>query len=80
MASGYSISLIRDLARGTSQLYLRVAWTSAFKKLITLLIVELFSLKLMDHCIYFSGTKSRLAVIISVLYVTEFNFRFIILS
>ena len=31
MTSGYSISLIRDPARGTSQLYLRVAWTSAFK-------------------------------------------------
>ena len=31
--SGYSISLIiRDPARGTSQLYLRVAWTSAFKQ------------------------------------------------
>ena len=29
---GYSISLIRDPARGTSQLYLRVAWTSAFKQ------------------------------------------------
>ena len=29
MTSGYSISLIRDPARGTSQLYLRVAWTSA---------------------------------------------------
>jgi len=30
---GYSISLIRDPARGTSQLNLRVAWTSAFKQL-----------------------------------------------
>ena len=30
--SGYSILLIRDPARGTSQLYLRVAWTSAFKQ------------------------------------------------
>ena len=29
---GYSMSLIRDPARGTSQLYLRVAWTSAFKQ------------------------------------------------
>ena len=29
---GYSISLIRDPARGTSQLYLCVAWTSAFKQ------------------------------------------------
>ena len=29
MTSCYSISLIRDTARGTSQLYLRVAWTSA---------------------------------------------------
>ena len=31
VTSGYSISLIRDLARGTSQFYLRVAcvaWTS----------------------------------------------------
>ena len=32
VTSGYSISLIRDPARGTSQLYLRVAWTSAFKQ------------------------------------------------
>ena len=29
---GYSISLIRDPARGTSQLYLCVTWTSAFKQ------------------------------------------------
>ena len=28
----HSISSIRDRARGTSQLYLRVAWTSAFKQ------------------------------------------------
>ena len=32
MTSGYSISLIRDPARETSQLYLRVAWTSPFKQ------------------------------------------------
>ena len=32
MKSGHSISLIRDPARGTSQLYLSVVWTSAFKK------------------------------------------------
>ena len=32
VTSGYSISLIRDPARGTSQLYLLVAWTSAFKQ------------------------------------------------
>ena len=32
MTSGYRISLIRDPARGTSQLYLCVAWTSAFKQ------------------------------------------------
>ena len=32
VTSGYSISLIRDPAGGTSQLYLRVAWTSAFKQ------------------------------------------------
>ena len=33
VTSGYSISLIiRDPARGTSQLYLRVAWTYAFKQ------------------------------------------------
>ena len=32
VTSGYSISLIRDPARGTSQFYLRVAWTSAFKQ------------------------------------------------
>ena len=31
VTSGYSISVIRDPARGTSQFYLRVAWTSAFK-------------------------------------------------
>ena len=30
VTSGYSISLIRDPATGTSQFYLRVAWTSAF--------------------------------------------------
>ena len=32
VTSGYSISLIKDPAGGTSQLYLRVAWTSAFKQ------------------------------------------------
>ena len=32
MTSAYSISLIRDAARGTSQLYLRVVWASAFKQ------------------------------------------------
>ena len=32
MTSGYSISLIRDPARGASQLYLRVVWISAFKQ------------------------------------------------
>ena len=32
VTSGYSISIIRDPARGTSQLYLRVARTSAFKQ------------------------------------------------
>ena len=32
VTSGYSISLIGDLARGTSKFYLRVAWTSAFKQ------------------------------------------------
>ena len=30
--SGYSIPLISDPARGTSQLYLRLTWTSAFKQ------------------------------------------------
>ena len=30
--SSYSISLIRDPARGTTQLYLRVAWTYAFQR------------------------------------------------
>ena len=30
--SGYSMSLIRDPARGTSQFYIRVAWTTAFKQ------------------------------------------------
>ena len=34
VTSGYIISLIRDPKRGTSQLYLRVAWTSAFKQFI----------------------------------------------
>ena len=33
VVAGYSISLIRDPERGTSQFYLRVAWTSAFKRL-----------------------------------------------
>ena len=32
MTPGFSIFLIRDPPRGTSQLYLRVAWTSAFKQ------------------------------------------------
>ena len=32
VTSGYNISLIRDPARGTSQLNLHVAWTSAFKQ------------------------------------------------
>ena len=40
MTSDYSISLIRDPARGTSQLiYLRVAWTSAFKHFFLLLLI-----------------------------------------
>ena len=30
--SGYKIHVISDLARGTSQLYLRLTWTSAFKQ------------------------------------------------
>ena len=33
VTSGYNNSLIRDPARGTSQLYLRVARTSAFKQI-----------------------------------------------
>ena len=37
MTSGYSISLIRDPARGTSQFYLRVAWTFAFKQFFLIL-------------------------------------------
>ena len=40
MTSGYSISFIRDPARGTSQLYLRVARTSAFKQFF--LIITIF--------------------------------------
>ena len=32
VTSGYSMSLIRDPARGTSQFYIRVAWTSACKQ------------------------------------------------
>ena len=32
LTSGYSISLIRDPAKETSQFYLHVAWTSAFKQ------------------------------------------------
>ena len=31
VTSGYSMSLIRDPARGTSQFHIRVTWTSAFK-------------------------------------------------
>ena len=44
--SGYSISLIsyRDSARGTSQLYLRVAWTFAFKQFSYLVFMGLRSL------------------------------------
>ena len=45
-----------------------------------LLLLIISSLLLIYYSLYSSGTKSRLAVIISVLYVTEFNFRFIILS
>ena len=32
VTSGYSISLIRDPTRGTSQIYLHAAWTSTFKQ------------------------------------------------
>ena len=32
VTSGYSISLIRDPGRGTSQCYLRVSWTSEVKQ------------------------------------------------
>ena len=32
VTSGYSMSLIRDPARGTSQFYLGVSWTSEFKQ------------------------------------------------
>ena len=40
--AGYSISLIRDPERGTSQFYLRVAWTSAlkqFKLLVAIMVI-----------------------------------------
>ena len=43
VTSDYSISLIRDPARGTSQSYLRVAWTSALKQ---------FFLKLSSYSFY----------------------------
>ena len=45
VTSGYSISLIiRDPARGTSQFYLRVAWTFAFKQFSYLVFMGLRSL------------------------------------
>ena len=37
------VCFIRDLTRGTSQLYLRVAWTSAFKEFFLLIISYLLS-------------------------------------
>ena len=49
MTSDYSISLIRDPARGTSQSYLRVAWTSELKQ---------FFLKLSSYSFY--GKKRRM--------------------
>jgi len=36
---GYSISLVRDPARGTSQFYLRVAWTSVFEQFFVVVVV-----------------------------------------
>ena len=36
----FSMSLIRDPARGTSQLHLDVAWTSAFKQFFLLLLLS----------------------------------------
>ena len=48
---GYSISLIRDPARGTSKLYLRVAWTSAFKQFFLFMFFSSF-IKLSEECLF----------------------------
>ena len=40
---GYSISLIRDPARGSSQLYLHVAWTSTFKQFFQKWLIPVFA-------------------------------------
>ena len=51
VTSDYSVSLIRDPARGTSQSYLRVGWTSALKQ---------FFLKLSSYSFYEKKKKRRM--------------------
>ena len=51
VTSGYSISLTRGPARGTSQLYLHVTWTSAFK--------QFFQCKLCDQWLVYLSVKLK---------------------
>ena len=57
VTSGYSISIIRDPARGTSQLYLRVAWTSVFKQFFILATKLPANLAAPDSVVYSSDTR-----------------------
>ena len=59
--SDYSISLIRDPARGSSQSYLRVAWTSALKQFFLKLSSYSFYEKIRRMC-NFTAAHFNLAV------------------
>ena len=62
VTSDYSISLIRDPARGTSQSYLRVAWTSAFKQFFLKLSSYSFYEKIKRRMCNFTAAHFYLAV------------------
>ena len=56
--SGHSISLIRDPARGTSQLYLSVVWTSAFKKFFSIHNPPLPSIQSWGDCCFLQVART----------------------
>ena len=62
VTSDYSISLIRDPARGTSQSYLLVAWTSAFKQFFLKLSSYSFYEKIKRRMCNFTAAHFYLAV------------------
>ena len=59
VTSDYSISLIRDPARGTSQSYLRVGWTSALKQ---------FFLKLSSYSFYEKKKKGVCVISLPLIF------------